>query len=73
MSEYFDIFTFIISYRLYFLYIFLEYPKADYYIHTYHSCFIPEGAAEESKIFLGDAHVLPKLFSDKEYYRRDRW
>jgi hypothetical protein len=30
------------------------------YIHTYYSRFIPEGVAEASKIFLRDAHVLPK-------------
>jgi hypothetical protein len=33
------------------------------YIHTYHSRFIPEGAAEASQIFVRDAHVLLKLFS----------
>jgi hypothetical protein len=33
------------------------------YIHTYHSQFTPEGAAEASQTFLRDAHVLPKLCS----------
>jgi hypothetical protein len=28
------------------------------YIHTYHSRFIPEGAAEVSQIFLRDTHVF---------------
>jgi hypothetical protein len=42
-------------------------------IHTYHSCFIPEGVAEASQIFLRDAQVLPKLFSYKFYCRCDRW
>jgi hypothetical protein len=32
-------------------------------IHPYHSRFIPEGVAKASRIFLRDAHVLPKLFS----------
>jgi hypothetical protein len=41
------------------------------YIHTYHSRFILE--AEASQIFLQDAHVLPKLASNEEYCRRDRW
>jgi hypothetical protein len=40
------------------------------YIHTYHSSFIPEGVAKASQIFLRDVHVLPKLFSFEEYYRR---
>jgi hypothetical protein len=30
---------------------------------AYHSRFIPEGVAESPKMFLGDAYVLPKLFS----------
>jgi hypothetical protein len=30
-------------------------------IYTYHSCFIPEGVAEVSLIFLRDTHVVPKL------------
>jgi hypothetical protein len=34
-----------------------------FYIHTYHSCFIPEGVAEVSQIFLQDTHVLTKLCS----------
>jgi hypothetical protein len=34
-----------------------------YYRHTYHSRFIPEGVAEVSRIFLRDAHVLPKYFA----------
>jgi hypothetical protein len=42
------------------------------YIHTYHSRFIPEGVAEASQILLRDAHVLQKLLSNEEYYRRDR-
>jgi hypothetical protein len=32
-------------------------------IHTYHSHFIPEGVAEASRIFLPDAHVLPKYLA----------
>jgi hypothetical protein len=40
------------------------------YIHTYRSRFIPEGAAEASQIFLRDAHVLPKLLTYEEYFRR---
>jgi hypothetical protein len=39
--------------------------KINTYIHTYHSRFIPEGAAEASQILLRDAHVLQKLFSYK--------
>jgi hypothetical protein len=31
--------------------------------YTYHSRFIPKWVAEVSQIFLGDAHVSPKLFS----------
>jgi hypothetical protein len=31
--------------------------------YTYHSRFIPEGAAEASQIYLWDTHVLPQLFS----------
>jgi hypothetical protein len=42
-------------------------------IHTYHSRFISEGVAQVSRIFLPDAHVLLKLLSYEEYYRRDRW
>jgi hypothetical protein len=30
-----------------------------FYIHTYHSRFIPEGVAEASRIFPPDAHVTP--------------
>jgi hypothetical protein len=30
------------------------------YIHTYHSRFIPKGAAEASQILHRDAHVLPQ-------------
>jgi hypothetical protein len=33
------------------------------YIHTYHSCFIPERVTEVPQIFLRDTHVLPKLVS----------
>jgi hypothetical protein len=33
------------------------------YIHTYLSCFIPEGVAEASQIFLQDTHVLPKYLA----------
>jgi hypothetical protein len=40
---------------------------------AYHSPFIPEGVAEASQIFLGHAHVLPKLFSYELYCRRDTW
>jgi hypothetical protein len=43
------------------------------YIDTYHSRFILEGVAEESQIFLRDTHVLPKLVSYEEHYRRVRW
>jgi hypothetical protein len=43
------------------------------YIHTYQSRFSPEGIAKASQIFLRDVHVLPKLLSYLEYYRRDRW
>jgi hypothetical protein len=32
-----------------------------------------EGLAETSRIFLRDAHVLPKLLSYEEYCRRDMW
>jgi hypothetical protein len=39
-------------------------------IHTYHSRFIPEGAAETCQIFFRDAHVLPKLLSYDEFPRR---
>jgi hypothetical protein len=42
-------------------------------IHTYHSRFIPEGLAEASQMFFRDAHILTKLLSYEEYYRRDRW
>jgi hypothetical protein len=45
----------------------------SFYIHTYHSRFIPEGVAEVSQIFLRDTHVLPKLASYEEHCRRDRW
>jgi hypothetical protein len=45
----------------------------QYYIHTYHSRFIPEGVAELSQIFLRDTHVLLKLVSYEEHSRRDRW
>jgi hypothetical protein len=41
----------------------LQFDIGAYYIHTYHSRFIPEGVAEASQIFLRDAHVLPQLFS----------
>jgi hypothetical protein len=43
--------------------------------HTYHSRFIPEGAAEASQIFLRDAHILPKLakVSFEEHCIRDRY
>jgi hypothetical protein len=50
-----------------------SYLTALMYIHTYHSRFIPEGVAEVSQIFLRDTHVLPKLVSYEEHYRRDRW
>jgi hypothetical protein len=43
------------------------------YIHTYHSRFIPEGEAEVSQKFFRDTHVLPKLVSYEEHFRRDRW
>jgi hypothetical protein len=43
----------------------------NYYIHTYHSRFIPEGVAEVSQIFLRNTHVLPKLVSYEQYCRRD--
>jgi hypothetical protein len=33
------------------------------YIHTYHSRFIPEGAAEASQTLLRDTHALPELVS----------
>jgi hypothetical protein len=42
-------------------------------LHTYHSCLIAEGVAEVSQIFLQDAHVLLKLLSYEEYYRRVMW
>jgi hypothetical protein len=32
-------------------------------IQTYHSHFIPEGAAEVSQIFLQETYVFPKLLS----------
>jgi hypothetical protein len=35
----------------------------QFYIHTYHSRFIAEGVAKVPKVFLRDAHVLPKLLS----------
>jgi hypothetical protein len=41
-------------------------------IHTYHPCFIPEGIAEVSQIFLRDTYVLPKL-SYEEHCSRGRW
>jgi hypothetical protein len=41
------------------------------YIHTYHSRFIPEGAAKVSLIFLRDTHVLQILVSYEEHGRRD--
>jgi hypothetical protein len=34
-------------------------------IHTYHSFFILEGVAEASRIFLPDAHILPKLLATR--------
>jgi hypothetical protein len=34
------------------------------YIHTTHAL-IPEGVAEVSQIFLGDAHVLPDVTGGK--------
>jgi hypothetical protein len=37
--------------------------KLGSWIHTYHSRFIPEGVAEASRIFLPNAHVLPKLLA----------
>jgi hypothetical protein len=43
------------------------------FLIPYHSRFIPEGVAEASQIFLRDAHVLPKLLSNEEHCRRDRW
>jgi hypothetical protein len=45
----------------------------NFYIHTYHPRFIPEGVAEVSQIFLRDTHVLPKLVSYEEHCRRERW
>jgi hypothetical protein len=33
----------------------------------------PRRIAEASQIFLRDIHVLPKLLSNEEYCRRDRW
>jgi hypothetical protein len=48
----------------------------EHYIHTYHSRFIPEvplrGGITDISLDR-DAHVLPKLLSYEEYYRRDRW
>jgi hypothetical protein len=41
--------------------------------HTYDSRFISEGVAEVSQIFFRDTHVLPKLVSNGEHCRRDRW
>jgi hypothetical protein len=38
------------------------------YMHTYHSRFIPEGVSDASQIFLQDAHVLPKLFNNEQYF-----
>jgi hypothetical protein len=35
-------------------------------LHIFLSRFIPEGVAEASQIFLGDADVLPKLVSYEE-------
>jgi hypothetical protein len=40
------------------------------YIHTYHSRFIPEGVAEVSQVFLRYTHVLPKLISYEEHWRK---
>jgi hypothetical protein len=37
-------------------------------IHTYHSCFVPEGAVKSSQIFLPDANDLRRLLSYEEYY-----
>jgi hypothetical protein len=42
-------------------------------IHTYHSRFIPEEVAKASRLFLPDAHVLPKLLCYEEYCRHGRW
>jgi hypothetical protein len=37
---------------------FFYFENLSKYIHIYHSCFIPEGVAEVSQIFLRDTHVL---------------
>jgi hypothetical protein len=50
-----------------------DYREGGEYIHTYHSRFIPGGAAEVSQIFLRNTHVLPKLVSYEEHCRHDRW
>jgi hypothetical protein len=34
-------------------------------LYIYHSCFIPEGVAETSQIFLRDTHVLSKLLATR--------
>jgi hypothetical protein len=42
------------------------YVKQMTYMHSYHSRFIPQGVAEASRIFLRDAHFLPKLIYYEE-------
>jgi hypothetical protein len=43
---------------------------AETSIHSFHSRLISEGLEEVSQIFLRDTHILPKLLSYEEYYRR---
>jgi hypothetical protein len=38
-----------------------------HYVYPYHSRFILDGVAEASRVFLRDAHVLPKRLSYEEY------
>jgi hypothetical protein len=40
---------------------FVQSPRENDILHTYHSRFILEGVEEVSQIFLRDTHVLPKL------------
>jgi hypothetical protein len=42
-------------------------------MHTTHALSPEEGVAEASRIFLPDAHALPKLLSYEEYCGRDKW
>jgi hypothetical protein len=55
------------------MYIKFSFHIININIYTYLSLFIPKGIAEASQIILRNANVLPKLLSNEEYCRRDRW